>query len=293
MRQAIGYFEQAIERDPQYALAYASVAMAYTELGETGALNPDETYPRAKAAATHALALDPELGEAHCTVAYGKFVYDFDWTGAEAEFKRALELSPGSADTYDLYGRLCSVLGRYDEAIALQQRAQELDPLAHQSDLATALLRAGRYDQALEAASRAIELDRNYARGHSTLGWAYFGKGRFDEGLAALERAVALLPGDTLWLAQLGQAYALAGRVDRAREILRELEEQSRTRYVAPYHMAYVYTGLGQHEQAMDCLERAFEQRAGAVYGIRGSFLFAPLRSHPRFTALLRRMHLE
>ncbi len=293
MRQAIGYFEQAIERDPQYALAYASVAMAYTELGETGALNPDEAYPRAKAAATHALALDPELGEAHSTVAYGMFVYDFDWTGAEAEFKRALELSPGSADTYDLYGRLCSVLGRFDEAIALQRRAQELDPLAHQSDLATALLRAGRYDQALEAASRAIEFDRNYARGHSTLGWALFGKGRFDEGLAALERAVALSPGDTLWLAQLGQAYALAGRVDRAQEILRELEEQSRTRYVAPYHMAYVYTGLGQHEQAMDCLERAYEQRAGSVYGIRGSFLFAPLRSHPRFTALLRRMHLD
>ncbi len=292
LRQAIGFFEKAIERDPRYALAYASVALAFTELGETGALSPDEAYPRAKAAAARALELDPELGEAHCTVAHGKFVYDFDWTGAEAEFKRALELNPSSADTYDLYGRLCSALERFDEAIALQQRARELDPLAHQSDLATALLRAGRYDEALEAASHAIALDHDYARGHSTLGWSLFGKGRFDEGLVALERAVALSPGDTLWLAQLGQAYALAGNVDRAREILRELEEQSRRRYVSPYHMAYLHTGLGQQERAMDCLERAYEQRAGAVYGIRGSFLFAPLRSHPRFQALLHRMHL-
>ena len=292
LRQAIGFFEKAIERDPRYALAYASVALAFTELGETGALSPDETYPRAKAAAARALALDPELGEAHCTAAHGKFVYDFDWTGAEAEFKRALELNPSSADTYDLYGRLCSALERFDEAIALQQRARELDPLSHQSDLATAFLRAGRYDEALEAANHAIALNRDYARGHSTLGWSLFGKGRFDEGLVALERAVALSPGDTLWLAQLGQAYALAGNVDQARDILRDLEEQSRRRYVSPYHLAYVHTGLGQQERAIDCLERAYEQRAGAVYGIRGSFLFAPLRSHPRFQALLRRMHL-
>jgi len=292
IRQAITYFEEAIERDPRYALAYASVAMAFTELGEVGALSPDEAYPRAKAAAARALALDPELGDAHCTVAFGKFVYDFDWTGAEEEFKRALELSPSSADTYDLYGRLCSALERYDEAIAMQQRAQELDPLAHRADLATALLRAGRYDQALEAASRAIALDPDYPRGHSTLGWAYFGKGRLDEGLAAMERAVALSPGDSLWLAQLGQAYALAGNTNRALEILGELEEQSRRRYVSPYHMAYVYTGLGQQDRAVECLERAYEQHAGAVYGIRGSFLFAPLRPHPRFEALLRRMHL-
>ena len=292
MRQAIEHFEKAIERDPRYALAYASVAQAFTELGEIGALSPDEAYPRAEAAAARALALDPELGEAHCMVAFLKFVNDFDWTGAEQEFKRALELSPSSADAYDLYGRLCSALERYDEAIAMQQRAQELDPLAHPVDVATALLRAGRYEQALEAARRAIAFDPQYARAHSTIGWAYLGMGRVDEGLAALEHAVALSPGDTLWLGQLGEAYALKGKTDKAREILRELEEQSRKRYVAPYHLAYVYAGLGEPDRAMDCLETAYEQRAGAIYGIKGSFLFAPLRSHPRFEALLRRMHL-
>jgi len=292
MRQAIRYFEEAIALDPRYALAYANMAMAFMELGESGALNPDEAYPRARAAAAQALTLDPELGEAHCTVAYAKFVCDFDWSGAEEEFKRALELGPSSADTYDLYGRLCQSLERFDEAIVMLQRAQELDPLAHPTDVATAFLRAGRYDEALEAASRAITLSPGIARGHSALGWAHFKKGRIDEGLAALERAVALSPGDTIWLGQLGEAYALAGKGDRAREILRDLEEHSKKRYVAPYHMAYVYTGLGEQDRAMDCLEKAYEQRAGAVYGIKGSFLFAPLRSHPRFEALLRRMHL-
>ena len=292
MHRSIEYFEQAIARDPRYALAYASIAMAYTELGETGTLSPHAAYPRAKAAATRALELDPDLGEAHCTVAFVKFVFDFDWAGAETEFKRALELGPNSADTYDLYGRLCSAVGRYDEAIAMQQRAQELDPLAHRSDLATALLRAGRYDEALEVATRAIELDRSYARAHSALGWAWFGKGKFEEGLAALERAVMVSDRETMWLAQLGEAYALAGNVERASEILRELEERGRTRYVAPYHLAYVYTGLGEQDRAMDCLEQAFEERAGAIYGVRGSFLFAPLRDHPRFKALLRRMNV-
>jgi serine/threonine-protein kinase len=116
--------------------------------------------------------------------------------------------------------------------------------------------------------------------------------GRQAEGLAELERAVALAPDASLWQAQLAQAYALAGRGDDAREILGRLEKWSRDRYVSPYHLAYVYTGLGEADRALDCLEEAFEHRAGAVYGIKGSFLFAPLRPHPRYQALLRRMHL-
>jgi serine/threonine-protein kinase len=292
MHQAIAYFERALARDPRYALAYAGVALAYTELGETGMLEPDEAYPRAKAAAAQALALDGDLGDAHCTVAFGKMVYEFDWTGAEEEFKRALELSPNNADVYDLYGRLCSALGRYEEAIVLVQRAQELDPLAHRVDLATSYLRAGRYDEALEAASRAVEMGSEFARAHCTYGWACLEKGRVKDGLAAMERAVALSPDDSTWFAQLGQAYAQNGDVAGARKILAQLLEQARTRYVTPYHLAYVYTGLGEWDHAMDCLEQAFERKAGAVYGIKGSFLFVPLRSHPRFQALLERMHL-
>jgi len=291
-RKGLEYFEQAIAQDPDYALAYAALAMAYTELGETGALRPDEAYARAKAASAKALALDSGLGEAHCMLAFIKAVCDFDWVGAEEEFKRALALTPNSADTYDLYGRMCLALERNDEALAMEQRAQELDPLAHRADVARALLRAGRYDEALQAATRATELDPHYARAHATLGWAYLKKGITEQGVAELETAVSLSPGDTLWLAQLGQAYGTVGNVARAREVLRQLEELSGRRFVSPYHMALVYTGLGEQERAIDWLERAYEGRSGPIYSVKGSFLFAALHDHPRFVALLRRLNL-
>jgi serine/threonine-protein kinase len=292
LRKSIEYFERAIVKDANYAMAHVGLALAYAELGETGALRPDEAYRRGKEAAVKALALDSELGEAHCVLAFIKFVGDFDWAGAEQEFKRALELTPGNADTYDLYGRLCLALERYDEAIAMLKRAQELDPLAHRVDLATALLRAGSYDEAMHKAAGAIELDPHSARGHATLAWAFVKQGQYDKGLAHLETAVSLSPGDTLWLAQLGQVYGMAGDADKGRKVLQQLEDLSRQKYVSPYHMAYVYTGLGERGRAIDCLERAYEDRAGAVYGIKGSFLFKSLHSHPRFTALLRKMNL-
>ena len=214
---------------------------------------------------------------------------DFDWTGAEQGFKRALELSPNSADTYDLYGRMCAGLERYEEAIAMQQRAHELDPLAHRTNVANALLRSGRYDEAALAAAYAVEFDPDHDRAHATLGWAYFRKGMRNEGLAELQRAVSLSPGTANWLAQLGEAHALAGQVDAAREILRQLEDRALRTYVSPYHLAFVHTGLGEQERALDLLEEAFDKRAGAMYGIKGSFLLAPLRSHPRFKALLKK----
>jgi serine/threonine protein kinase/Tfp pilus assembly protein PilF len=293
MGKSLEYFEQAIAKDANYALAYAGAALAYSELREIGALRPDEAYARSKLAVAKALELDSELAEAHSVLAVLKFECDFEWAGAEQEFKRALELNPSSADTYDYYGRMLSALERYDEATAMVKRAQELDPLAHRLDVATTLLRAGRYDEALQAATRAIESDPHYDRGHSTLGWAYLKKGMSDEGLAELEKAVSLSPGNTLFLGQLGQAYAVVGKVAEAREVLQQLEELSRHKYVSPYHMAYVYTGLGEQEKAMDWLERAYEERAGAVYGIKGSFLFTSLHPHPRFRALLRKMNLE
>ena len=295
IRRGIEYFEQAIARDPEYALAHAGVAMAFTELGGQGGglVTSAQAYERAKEAAAKALALDGALGEARCMLAFLKFVCDFDWTGAEAEFKRALDLSPGSADTYDLYGRMLSALMRHDEAIAMVKRAQELDPLAHRTDVASMLVRAGRYGEAVQAATRAVEFDPDDPRGRAILGWAHLKNGNPDTGLAQLERAVSIAPGNTLFWAQLGQAYALVGRVAQAREVLRELQDLARKRYVSPYHLAYIYTGLGEHDAAIDLLEQAYEQRSGGVYGMKGSFLFTTLHSHPRFVALLRRMHLD
>ena len=291
--KAIECFNRAIARDPGFAIAYTSKAMAYVELAETGALKPETAYAAAMEAAAIALRLDPELGAAHCTMGYLKGVKDFDWDAAEAEFKRALDLSPGGADTYDLYGRLCAALARYDDALALQRRARELDPLAHRMDGVTTLLRAGRFDEALARAEEAVEFDSGYDRARATLGWAYIFKGRHAEGVAELERAVGTSRSNTLWLGQLGQAYAMAGHEKRAREVLRELEDLSHHTYVSPYHLAYVCTGLGEHDRAMDLLERAVAERTGPAYSIKGSFLLAPLHTHPRFRALLHDMKLD
>jgi len=291
--RAIEYFERAIALDPTFALAYANLGMAYTELVEGGAIAPDIAYERAAEVATEAMRLDPELGAAYCTMGHLKGIREFDWSGAEQNFKRALELSPNSSDTYDLYGRLCAALARYDEALALHDRARELDPLVHRMDGVTTLLRARRYAEAVHRAEDALDLDPNYDRTRATLGWAYFLSGRKDEGLAQLERAVSLSPENTMWLGQLGEAYAMAGKTAKARKILTELEVLARSVYVSPYHFAYVYTGLGDTDRAMDWLERAVAGRTGPTSGIKGSFLLTPLQTHPRFRALLRQMKLE
>jgi tetratricopeptide (TPR) repeat protein len=288
--RAIEFFDRAIALDPGFALAHANKAIAYAELAEEGAMAPEIAYARAMEAAETALRLDPELAAAHCTMAFLKGVSEFDWAAAEAGFKRAIELSPSAADAYDLYGRLCAGLGRFDDAIALQTRANDLDPLAHRLDRVTTLLRAGRFGEAVVAAEEAVEFEPTYERARATLGWAYFLSGREAEGLEHLKAAVSLTATSTMWLGQLGQAYAMAGDAPRAREILRELEQSAKTRYVSPYHFVYVYTGLGEHDKAMDLLERAVAKRTGPAYSIKGSFLLTALHQNPRFQALLRKM---
>ena len=290
--KAIELFDKALQRDPSFALAYANKSSAYTELAESGAVSADIAHPRALEAAEQALKLDPDLWAAHCTRGFLKAAHEFDWEGAEQEFKRAIELSPSSADSYVLYGRVLAGLGRFDEAIVVQEHAHELDPVAHRMDRITTLLRAGRYEQAIKPAEEAVEFEPDYDRARSTLGWSYFLNGDQMAGIAELERAVAVSPGNTLWLGQLGQACAMAGDEKRARAILEQLEEHARAKFVSPYHFAYVYTGLGEYDRAMDYLEQAFDQRSGAIHGIKGSFLFTPLHDQPRFNALLEKMNL-
>jgi Flp pilus assembly protein TadD len=158
--------------------------------------------------------------------------------------------------------------------------------------MATVLLRAGRYGEAVASARSATELDPSGDRAQATLGWALFLGGSTDEGIAHLRKAVAHSANTTSWLGQLGEALGLTGRTDEARAVLRQLEERSRASFVSPYTLAYVYTGLGEADRAIDLLEHAVRERTGAAYGIKGSFLFAPLRTHPRFQALLRELHL-
>ena len=209
------------------------------------------------------------------------------------ELKRAIELNPNSGNAYDYYGLLLAALERYDEALEMQQKAHELDPLVHRGiDITTTLLRAGRYDEALPTVQRVLDVDPHFALAHATLGWVYMLQGKPGDGIAELQKAVSLSPDSTMYLSQLGEAFGMAGRTQEAREVLQRLDELRKQRYVSPYHMAYVYTGLGELDQAMDWLDRAYEERAGALFGVKGSFLFTRLRSHPRFQALLRKMNL-
>lgn len=294
-RRSLLDYHAAIDRDPGFALAWASIAWAHTELCIAGSVgkSPEETIALAKKAATHALEIDQELGEAHSISALIQFAFDFDWVGAERSFLRALELSPGSAQAHQHYGWLCSSLGRHDDAVRQLRRARELDPLLIPTDVVTHLLRAGRIGEALEEARKSAREQPGTPRCHSVLGWALIFSGEEAAGIASLERAVALSPGETLFLSQLGQACALAGDVTRARQILDEIHDRSTREFISPYHFAYVYAGLGEADAAIDCLERAFERRSGAIYGIKGSFLFSNLRDHPRFESLLRRMNLS
>jgi serine/threonine-protein kinase len=291
MERAIDYFERALAVDPSYALAHASIAIVYAELCDGGIIAADVARPRATSAVASALRLDPDLSEAHAAAGYIKTLWEFDWTGAEAAFRRALELSPSNADAWDYYGRMCRAVGRFDEALELVRRAQDLDPLAHRTDVANSLLRVGRYDEAALAAARAIELDPGDARAHATLGWAYLKQGKTEDGLAELERAVALSPENVQWLAQLAQAHAMSGQEAAARSILRQLEQRAAAGFVSPYHLAFVHTGLGEHDRALDLLERALDEGSGSVHGLSGSLLFAPLREHPRFRALVERIN--
>ena len=286
LRRAADLYERALALDPTFALAFASLSMALLEMLESGFTKLPVAGPRAESAAVTALRLDPALGEAHCAMGYLRALVHRDIDGAGQDFARAFELSPGGAEAYATYGRLLAGWGRYDEAIEMLRRSEQLDPLTNRSDLATALLRAGRYPEAIAKARAAAELDLAQDRARATLGWGYFLSGRRAEGIAELETAVALTPENPAWLAQLAEALALAGKVERARVMLRQLETMAQATFVSPFHLAYVHAGLGDADRALDLLERAATEGAGPIYAMRTSFLLAPLREHPRFQAL-------
>ena len=191
--QAIKHYEQAIARDKNYALAYADLGYLYTEIGigVAGSLPPKEAFGKAKAAVAKALELDPDLPDAHAVLAHLKMV-DYDWAGAEAEYKRAIELNPNSGVAFDSYGLMLAALERYDEAIVAQQRAHELDPVTHRMDIATTYLRASRYEEAMQAITACLELDPHLALAHATQGWVYLLTGKPEQGIASLRYAVLL-----------------------------------------------------------------------------------------------------
>ncbi len=289
---AIDYFQKAIAQDPTYAPAYGGLADCYAVMVTHSSARPSDVFPKAIAAATKALEFDETLADPHASLAYTKDVYEWDWAGAEREYKRALQLNPNDASTYHWHALHFAYMGQLEEAITEIKKAEELDPV---SVIVTAnegmLLHFFRHDdEAVAELQKALEMDPNFILAHSTLGAVYTSQGRYDEAIAERKKAVELSKG-FFGLAGLGRAYAQAGRRAEAEKIIKELQEQARRDYVHPSHLALIYIGLGDKDSAFAWLEKAYAEHS-FLYFLKSDPNFDPLRSDPRFQDLLRRMNL-
>ena len=293
LKKSIEYFNQAIEKDPSYALAYAGLADAYGLFSTYSVSSPQESYPKAKAAAKKALELDETLAEAHTSLAK---VLSYDWNLAESnrEFQRAIELNPNYATAHQWYGNgNLRVMGRFDEAIAEMKRAQELDPLSLviNSDVGVTYISARQYGQAIEQLRKTTEMDQGFYYAHWNLGIAYEMKGSLQEALAEYQKARQLTD-DPRTLALLGHGLAVSGKRVEALRMLDQLKEMAKQRYVPAYSFTIVYVGLGEKDQALQWLEREYQDRAVELLSLKVDPLLDSLRSDPRFADLVRRMGL-
>jgi TolB-like protein/DNA-binding winged helix-turn-helix (wHTH) protein/Tfp pilus assembly protein PilF len=294
LKRAIDNFNEAVQKDPNYAPAYAGLADAYALAGDWqyGVLSPREAYPKAKAAATEALALDNTLGDAHTSLAWCLDGFEWSWESAGREFRRGIELDPGYATGHQWYGWHLAAMGRHAEAIAELERAQSLDPLSLVigTDLAEELLIAHRYDEATKQSRKAMAMDPFFALTHFVLGEVYVQKHAYDDAIAELQRAIDLSPGSTAFTATLGYAYAVSGRRDKAIKILNDLQNRSNDRFSNSAVIALIFVGLDEKNQAMAWLEKAYAERFNPQILMRPCF--DPLRSDPRFQDLLHRIGL-
>ncbi len=295
-KKAIEHFEEAIEIDHLYAAAYAGLADSYNMLGTYSALAPREAFPRAKAAATRALEIDDTLAEAHTSLAYVENSYDWDWTGAEFEFKRAIELNPSYATAHYWYAIThLAAMGRLNDAKAELTQAKELDPLSLiiGTNLGWLSYFARQYDRAIEQYEKTIELDANFGVAYYKLGQAYERKGLPEEAIVQYRKALYLSINSPGIMSALGHACAQAGKPEEARHVLDELKEMAKQRYVSPYFIAEVYRGLGELDQTFEWLEKAVADRSDWLVWIGVEPAFDDLRSDPRFVNLLQRIGLS
>ena len=288
MQRAIEYFQQAIEIDPGYAAAYSGLADCFNTIGWFRLAPAQDVFPRAKAAATKALEIDNKLAKAHTSLAYAKFLYDWDWKGAERGFKRALKLNPKYATTYQWYSVYLWAMGRFDESVVHAQRAQELDPLSlvHNLTLGVALYFARRFEESVEQFKKTLEIEPSFYPARMSLSQSYEELGRFDEAIAEAEAAFGTedLP---VVLSRLGGAYAAAGRAADASRIIDELQERSKTSYVSGYEIATIYAELNQKETALEWFKKALDERASWMVFLNTAPRFEFMRSVPGYVELL------
>ncbi|HJZ80858.1 MAG TPA: protein kinase [Pyrinomonadaceae bacterium] len=293
--KAITFFDQAIEKDPNYALAYSGLADSYALLpvyGGAGA--PQEWMPQAKAAAMKALALDDNLAEAHASLGQIMSYYDFDFTGADRQFQRAISLNPNYATAHQWRAENLSTLSRFDEAIAEARRAIELDPMSPIINriYGDCLVDARRFDEAIEQYRKTIEIDPNFATAHYFMARAYEGKGSYDQAVEEFAKATDVSGFTAADLAKMKEAYAKSGRNGYLQVALDVTLENSKKGYVPAFVAAEIYARLGQKDQAFSYLEKSLQERDFRVALIKVSFEFDSLRSDPRFADLLKRIGL-
>jgi serine/threonine-protein kinase len=291
--RAIQFFGQALDVDPTFAPAYSGMADAYVQLGYQSLLAPEDAFPKAEAAARKALELDSTLAEPHATLGFVKMYYTWDWPAADQEFRLAIARNPSYGTAHEWYGLFLAAMGRYDEALAEERRAQVLDPLsiAVASTTGWVLHYSGRQNEAERVLRTALRADSTLALGRLYLGRVFQAKGQLDSAVAKFEAAGPL----RLWVptvAGLGNLYGLAGRRVEALGALRRLDSLSRSQYVTAYAVALIHTALGQPDSAFAWLDRAVEERTHWLVWLNRDLRWEPLRGDPRFASLVRRVGL-
>ena len=263
LKKGIEYFQQAIEKDSQYALAYTGLADCYNSLNRFGWLSPDEAMPKAKEAAERALAIDGKLAEAHNSRAFVAENYEWDWPLAEREYKRAIELNPNYATAHQWYGEYLAATGRFDEGLEELKQAERLDPLSLiiNSDLGLPFFFARQYDEAIEQWRKTVELDPNFWLAHYALALVYEQKGMYEEAISESKKALNLFVDSPWVLGGLGHIYAVSGHRNEAYQVLDELKERAQKCYVSPFDVALIHAGLGETDEALEWLEKAYEER--------------------------------
>ena len=294
VQAAQSYFQQAVDSDPSYSLAWVGIADVWITRGWYSLVAPHDAFPRAKEAALRALQFDSTLAEAHASLAHIHFEFDHDWVAAERAYLRAIELNPRYATAHHWYGGFLSAMGRHQQALQHAEAARSLDPIAPiiQTWKGLRYFFAGNHDAAIAEYRKALELDGSFAPAHWHMGWAYEQSGRFGEGITAAQRALAADTQSLLYLTSLGHAYAKAGNTREARSILARLAETAKTRHVSAYHRAMIHVALGETGVALDWLDRAHAEKSPWIGYLKVDPRVHALRSHPRFQALLRKSRL-
>lgn len=292
LQEGIQFFHQAIALEPTYAEAYSGLADSYTTLGYLSYLPPREAFPQARAAAEKAISLDSSLAEPHASLAYISFYFDWNWTAAEAEFRKAIALNPNYATAHDYYCSFLTAMQRPNEARAQIERALQLDPLSLSinSDVGFQMVYSYQYDAAIEQLKKTLQMNPKFPLAHLWLGRAYQAKGMFDQAMVEYQATDSALPDWPVTVAGIGNLQGYAKKDADARLTLARLDNISKTKYVTPYGVALVYAGMGDKDQAFHWLEKAFDDRANWLVWLRFDPRWDSIRSDPRYADLVRRI---